>query len=406
MRISFNEFYQGTLTRILTIQDSLNEKQNQAASGNKISKISDDPQASGRIINLERQIVQLNAFQVNVDAVKRHLNEEELAIKGYTNALNRIRELTVGIGNTGVLSTDDQNALLQEIRLIKEQIIDISNTQNATGEFIFAGYQVQNRPFNADTAGRIEFSGDQGQRILQVGTDTEIPINDSGQDIFMDIPAVADSFETTVNTGNTGTGIISRGRLTDLATWQAGSSETYNIIFNPLAPGMNFDVEAASNPGVPLPGFDDVPFVAGQEFEIEGITVSISGSPQPGDEFTIQPANNLDVFAMIDNLIDGVGSTDPDVQAFGISSALDNLDAALQRGVDIRAEIGARINVSEVSESFNEDIIFYGRESIGQDKDVDYAEVITDIEQLAFALEVAQSTFTRVQGLSIFNFLR
>lgn len=405
MRISFQEFYSGNLQRILSIQDTLNVRQNQAASGKKIEKISDNPQASGRIINLEQQITQLEAYQVNIDAVNRHLSAEELAIKGYTSALNRIRELTVALGNTALHTSEDRQSLLQEISLLQGEIVDLANTTNASGEYIFSGYQALTKPFTQDSAGRYVFNGDQGQRFLQVSSDSQVAINDSGQDIFMDINAVSEAFATANGVSNTGGGVISTGRITDLTTWQANASNAYVVRFNPLNPGSNYDIEDAANPGVPLAGFDDVAYVPGADISVSGVTFSISGTPQPGDTFTLSPVNNQSVFTVIDNLVAGMASGDSTIRDYTVGKALDGLDSALNVAIGKRSEIGARMNVGELAESFNADIINFGTESIGKERDIDYAEVISDISQLTLSLEVAQQSFIKTQGLTIFQLL-
>ncbi|MEM7613208.1 MAG: flagellar hook-associated protein 3, partial [Pseudomonadota bacterium] len=66
---------------------------------------------------------------------------------------------------------------------------------------------------------------------------------------------------------------------------------------------------------------------------------------------------------------------------------------------------GARLNVAEAQVDTNSGVELVLRESLADIEDLDYAEAISALSQQATALEAAQQSFVRVQGLSLFNFL-
>jgi len=53
----------------------------------------------------------------------------------------------------------------------------------------------------------------------------------------------------------------------------------------------------------------------------------------------------------------------------------------------------------------NEDFILRTRETISELEDLDITEAITRFTQQEVALQAAQQSYTRIQGLSLFNFL-
>ncbi len=65
----------------------------------------------------------------------------------------------------------------------------------------------------------------------------------------------------------------------------------------------------------------------------------------------------------------------------------------------------SRINAIEQQSSVNEALSFSLEKSISEISDLDYAEAITRLTQQLTGLEASQQTFTRVQNLSLFNFI-
>ena len=67
----------------------------------------------------------------------------------------------------------------------------LANTKDANGDYLFAGFQTQTAPFSTNGSGTYTYSGDQGQRLLQVGPTRQVPVGDSGLEIFMKIADAA-----------------------------------------------------------------------------------------------------------------------------------------------------------------------------------------------------------------------
>ena len=88
-----------------------------------------------------------------------------------------------------------------------------------------------------------------------------------------------------------------------------------------------------------------------------------------------------------------------------MSRAIGNIDVALGQIVDIEASIGARLNAIESQENANEDYLVQLATTLSNTQDLDYAEAISRLEQEQIGLQASQQTFTKIQGLSLFDFL-
>ncbi len=69
--------------------------------------------------------------------------------------------------------------------------MSLMNSRTASGEYLFAGSRGQTQPFQRNSAGDVEFKGDEKQRRVQVTASSSLPINDSGRGVFTDVPSVA-----------------------------------------------------------------------------------------------------------------------------------------------------------------------------------------------------------------------
>lgn len=87
------------------------------------------------------------------------------------------------------------------------------------------------------------------------------------------------------------------------------------------------------------------------------------------------------------------------------SAILDDLDQSMQRILNVRASIGARLNALDLQHDLNEDFVLDMQSVLSDTQDLDYAEAISRFNLQLVGLQAAQQAFVRVQGLSLFNFL-
>jgi len=189
MRISTAQFYRQGVNVILEQQGKLNEIELQLATGKRVNKPSDDPSATVSIIDLEQSSKRLSQFQRNADQARGRLEQEEVAMKGVNDLLQRVRELVVQ-GNNDSNGAEDRNAIANELRQHLDSFMQLANSQDANGEYIFGGYRTDSQPWTTDGVGGYTYNGDDGQRKLQIGENREIVIGDPGS-VFDDIPANA-----------------------------------------------------------------------------------------------------------------------------------------------------------------------------------------------------------------------
>ena len=184
MRISTAQLYNQGVTAMLDKQADLARTQQQLATGQRILAPSDDPAAATQSMQLDQIIETTRQYQRNADFAESKLSLEETILVEVGNILQRVRELAVR-ANNGTLSAGDRSAIAAEVRSVQQDLVQLANTQDANGEYLFAGFKVSTIPFDDDGAGNFTYNGDQGQRALQIGANRQVTIGDSGDQVFM-----------------------------------------------------------------------------------------------------------------------------------------------------------------------------------------------------------------------------
>lgn len=394
MRISTNQMFQQGLTAILTQQSELAKIQQQIATGQKLSSSSDDPVAAVQILNFERESSLLKQYINNGAAAVDKLSEEESVLKGATNIMQRIRELAVqGLNDTNGQS--DRAAIAKEILELNDELLSIANTRDASGNYLFSGFSSNAKPYESIGAA---YSGDEGQRTIQIGPSAFVDTNDPGNVIF------EGKFTEMVVTDNIGP---------SSASLNITSTNAFKAISPPVtisyATPDTLTITDGSNTEM------ITPYLAGQSFELSALnvnfpdlTLQLEGTLTNGDSYSLetQEMPSKTIFSTVNAFAnaltnDTVGSNDsPNNGDF-----LTNLSTVLGKVIDTQAGIGARINVIEQQEEISGNLSLNVQATLSDLKDLDLAEAISRLSSQSTALEAAQQTFVRVQSLNLFNFL-
>ena len=432
MRISSSLLSQIGLNTMLAQQKKLSDTQIQIATGRRILAPSDDPYGSARTLDLKESISMNEQYLYNSAQIQNRLGLEEGTVDGIENALQRVRELTIN-ANNGSQTVETRRIIRSEIEQLLKQVVALSNTADANGEFLFSGYQGYTQPFESDGLGGFNYYGDDGQRFLKVGTSTTVAMSDSGTATFLEIKNGNGKFQTKDNPDNQGGGIIDPGTVSGVYV-----ADNYRISFLPpnsnrlnepveyyVLDGSNNIIEPSAQAGTSEADFIAGGFAAiqyedgaviqgldklGVKLNIKGTPTAEAGPPLRQDSFTISPSNNQSMFSTIQNLINTLGMQQQgtaDLSEFhnAMNRNIVDLDQSLGNLLDIRASIGARLNTLDKQVEINETFSLQLNTTLSEIQDLDYSEAVTRLNLQLVGLQAAQNAYTKVQGLSLFNFL-
>jgi flagellar hook-associated protein 3 FlgL len=411
MRISTHQMFNQGLTNILKQQEVLARTQQQLATGKRILTPSDDPIASSRIELMNQRISMSERMLINKETAETTLAIEEGLLSNSVSTVHKLRDLQVQAGN-GALSQSQRQSIAKESQVLLEQLVGIANFQDNNGHYMFSGGQTLTQAISQNSGGNYVYNGDETTRKLSVANGLSVQLNDSAKEIFMRIANGNGRFSVSDNgAANMGSGVISTGSVIDESAYV---SDDYTISFalNSSSELVVMVSGASSGNLIPPSGLvDDAPlYIENQSINFNGIDITVKGQPNAGDDFLVQPATSESLFSTVSRMIANLNSsTQSSADKARIESennqVLSQLDNAIDNIVNVQAEIGARLNVAEIAGEINNDFILTSKQAVSELEDLNIAEAAVNLNYQTIILQAAQQSYTRIQGLSLFNYL-
>ena len=185
----------------------------QIASGNRLTKLGDDPTASALVLNFQNSIQQNDGYIKQADSATSFLQTSETAVQAVSDSISQLQVLLIQAGSTA----SGRLATVEGVKGIRDNLLALANTQSQ-GKYLFAGTNTTKTPFSltapvadyatlnqADYAaltGSV-YKGDQNQIRLDVSASTNVITNLAGDSVFFNGDATV---PPTVPPGLTGLG--------------------------------------------------------------------------------------------------------------------------------------------------------------------------------------------------------
>ena len=311
MRISTPALFNSSLANILQQQAAVAKAQDQVSSGVKFKTAGENPAGMAQVLALEQALGEQAQLGSNVTTLRQRLGTEEGALGAAGDVLNRVRELAVQ-ANTATVSTENRQQIAAELNQLKAQLVEIANTSDGIGHYVFGGTLDGSKPFAKGSTGP-SYAGTQDVRALSIGEGRSMIEGDSGDAVFLRIPT--------------------------------------------------------------------------------------SGG------------GHADLFARVQSVIDATladtsTSAARSLNQAQFASGLEAIDGGIEHLSTLRASVGSRLATLDAVESRLEGLDTQLRSTLSEVRDLDYAESISRLQLHSLSLQAAQSAFAKVQGLSLFNYLR
>ncbi len=219
MRISTNDLYQRTGTNFNHQESQLYNIQAKISTGKRILEPSDDPIGSTQALNLRHETSMIQQYQRNIDVASNSLEYEDAVLDSIEKIYQRVRELTIQAGN-GSLTNLDRNSIAAELEERLDELLDLVNSRNANGDYIFSGFDIDKQAVIRDINGNYVFQGDEGQKSIIVGSGSLVNVTDSAKAVFFNIPT--DRVNGVANKGlatftTVAAGLVNAGTLNPLS---------------------------------------------------------------------------------------------------------------------------------------------------------------------------------------------
>ncbi len=401
MRVSTAQFYYQSSLQIGDLQTEVNNQGKYLSSGKRVMTAKDDAVSYGTLSGYKDGLANIDKYMRNINQAENRNSLQEISYSAAEDVIHQLKQTFVQ-ANNGTLSDEDLHALAGLAQNSQSEMIDIANTKDETGGYIFSGYQIDTQPFSLQPDNSVAYHGDSGKRELQVSNNVMVQTNKPGDEAFMNISNAIGDFSANYNT-NTSSVSVNRAVIVDRGV--------YNTVTNPPDYNFNFtsstDLTVTDSLGNTV--FTTATYVPGQTIAFNGVEVQLHGQPLPGDNFDLTPEENISIFDTIKDAIDwmDVGANPANAAQHQVDYAeiLAQLEEALYHITADRAEVGVRLKLTDNQRESHLDSELYLSSGKSNIEDLDFAKAIADFEQSKVSLEAAQQSFVQIKNLSLFNYL-
>ncbi|MEM5439638.1 flagellar hook-associated protein FlgL [Paraburkholderia diazotrophica] len=403
MRISTTQYFGMNVQTMDDQQATLAQLYQQLSSGVSLATPSDNPVGAAQAVQLSMQGTTLSQYSSNQNTALSSLQAEDSSLSSISGVLTSINTQIVHAGD-GSLNDANRSAIATELQALRNQLMGLANGTDASGNYLYGGYQASTPPFSVGTSGAVQYSGDNGVQYVQVTSSRSIAVADTGKAVFLSSSQPGSTSVAAGALSNTGTGAI--GGVTLNNSTDPTNNHKFTINFTS---GTTFTVTDVATNTTSAPQT----YAAGQPIVLGGggQSVTISGAPSGGDSFSVTPAGQTsDVFANLDSVIAALqtpatGATGQANLTNALGTALTQLQNTLNNVTTIQTSVGGREQEIEALQTVTQSNSLQTQSNLADLTQTNLTKVISQYTMTQASLQAAQQGFSMIQKLSLFDYI-
>ena len=182
MRISDTQFSQMMLQSLQINNAGLGQVLQQMSTGDRLTKLSDDPMSSIKLLNLDRENSAIGQYKDNIANVKTTLSSQEVHLDSVSESLKSMRELVLW-GANGTLTEEDRSGMIIELQSLRDSVMSSFNAQDEEGHFLFSGTK-SDIPAVSNGGGSYVIDGNADKRVVTVAKGVTMESNMTAKEIL------------------------------------------------------------------------------------------------------------------------------------------------------------------------------------------------------------------------------
>lgn len=187
MRISTQMMYDQNMRSVTSSQAEWLRSGEQMSSGKRVINASDDPVAAAQAVVLSQAQAQNSQYDMARNFASQRVSLEDSVLGNVATVISSAQSTLIQ-ANTGVLSDSDRASLATQLQGQRDQLMNLANTADGNGRYIFSGFKTDKPAFNAATGG---YQGGENMVSQQVDDARSMVIGHTGKQIFDSITSNA-----------------------------------------------------------------------------------------------------------------------------------------------------------------------------------------------------------------------
>lgn len=389
---SLNNIHNNTSFALYLHSKAIAKLQEQASTGSRVNRASDDPTSAYQVLGLNSQKKTLENYLKNMSNVSSILDESSVIVNSISLAITNTKASLNQI-LSGTYDESGRQRVAGQINDTLEHIVSLANSQHM-GSYIFGGTNTDTAPYAAQRSNgeitSVTYQGSLDQRNVEVAPGVQSNAYYVGNDIFS-----SDNRSAPIFTGDTG---AAAGSGTTSVKGNAWLTVTHD--------GTNYNL-SIGGATVDLGDAADLSNVAVTNANGEVLYVDARNITSTGTDMVTVPGTH-DIFEVLisvrDLLKNEQGLSEAQLQKCrnNLSSSLDEVKNLL---VGKETSMGFKIGFIEDLKNSLENIKYNAEDEATLIQEADIAQIAIDLSRREVLYQMSLSTAGRLMSMSLLDFI-
>lgn len=181
MRVTNNWLVASTMRNLNRLRADSAKAEQQVSTGLAFTKISENVVGGSEVLKLQHRLGQLDVWGEQQNDALQWLQTSEQHLGDMSESLTRLKEIALQARNAA--SEGHRADLAKEAQEIGNHLVELLNGRNGE-KALFGGFRTQADPFAMDwSTGTLAYSGDTGKLVREIGPNTTLAANISGDQL-------------------------------------------------------------------------------------------------------------------------------------------------------------------------------------------------------------------------------
>ncbi|WES88726.1 flagellar hook-associated protein FlgL [Dickeya fangzhongdai] len=192
MRLSTSIIFQQNLQGVTDGLSRLDKTGTQLSSNKRVVTPSDDPIAASKAVMVEQAQAQNEQYTLARTFAENGMNSELSVLTNVATALTSAS--TTLLSADGTKNDNDRQLIATSLRGLKSQLLNLANSTDGNGSYVFGGYKTDSQPFTTNASGTVSYVGGTQAISQQVDANRIMTVGHIGSDVFSNASGTADIF--------------------------------------------------------------------------------------------------------------------------------------------------------------------------------------------------------------------
>lgn len=182
MRISTLYMFKQSAENMSKRVSENNDIMTRLASGKTLLRASDDPNAATDAVKYTEALAKLEMYSNTRSMARNTLQHEDHILSSVSSLMTGGLTEKIIAAKSDTYSDDDRAALGKELQGIRANMLDLANSRDGNGRYIFSGFKTDKPAYDENGV----YQGDNNARSVTVADGTVMKVSHPGNDVFAD----------------------------------------------------------------------------------------------------------------------------------------------------------------------------------------------------------------------------